>query len=401
MAIRFVHIADIHFGMENYGHIDLKTGLHTRLLDFKKSLDYSINFAIEKEVDFFVFAGDAYKNSHPTPTHQRMLLNSFNKLLEKNIPLIIVVGNHDHSGNFAKAHSLDVFYHLKNKNCYIFEKPQTIKITTKSGEVQIIGIPWPTRSNILSNENLTFSELSNEISNSLRKIIKKSVDSLDKNLPAVLVGHLMVEKGTFSGSERCSIFGKDPVVKVNDLALDGIDYVALGHLHRNQNLNQKGYPAVVYSGSIDRIDFGEIKDEKGFCYISINGNKNTNFDFIKIPVRPFFDINLNISKYELAEKEIHDQIKNLDLSDSIIRIYYKVDDGSNIETAKISRIFSNVWHIASIQCNNPFVSKKKESFVFEKSSSIEDLIISYVSGHPIHKENSEKYISLLYKYSLK
>ena len=36
--IRFIHTADIHFGMENYGKIDAKTGIHTRLLDFEKAL---------------------------------------------------------------------------------------------------------------------------------------------------------------------------------------------------------------------------------------------------------------------------------------------------------------------------------------------------------------------------
>ena len=43
----------------------------------------------------------------------------------------------------------------------------------------------------------------------------------------------------------------------------------MGHLHRYQNLNQHGYPAVVYSGSIERVDFGERKEDKGFCFVKI------------------------------------------------------------------------------------------------------------------------------------
>ena len=69
--IRFIHTADIHFGMENYGKIDPKTGVHTRLLDFNKALTFCIDYAIEQKVDFFLFSGDAYKTAHPSPTQQK------------------------------------------------------------------------------------------------------------------------------------------------------------------------------------------------------------------------------------------------------------------------------------------------------------------------------------------
>ena len=54
-VISFIHTADIHFGMENYGKIDPQTGIHTRLLDFEKALNFCIDIAIEKKVDFFLF----------------------------------------------------------------------------------------------------------------------------------------------------------------------------------------------------------------------------------------------------------------------------------------------------------------------------------------------------------
>ena len=78
--IKFIHTADIHFGMENYGKIDPKTGIHSRLLDFEKALNYCIDFAIDKKVDLFLFAGDAYKTPHPTPTHQRLLMRCLLRL---------------------------------------------------------------------------------------------------------------------------------------------------------------------------------------------------------------------------------------------------------------------------------------------------------------------------------
>ena len=94
--IQFIHTADIHFGMENYGKIDPKTGIHTRLLDFEKCLNFCIDYAIEQDVDFFMFSGDAYKTATPSPTQQKLLIKCFLRLNEAKIPVVIVVGNHDH-----------------------------------------------------------------------------------------------------------------------------------------------------------------------------------------------------------------------------------------------------------------------------------------------------------------
>ena len=88
--ISFIHTADIHFGMENYGRIDQRTGIHTRLLDFERALNACIDAAIAQEVDFFLFSGDAYKTAHPTPTQQRLLSRCFLRLYAHNIPLIII-----------------------------------------------------------------------------------------------------------------------------------------------------------------------------------------------------------------------------------------------------------------------------------------------------------------------
>ena len=64
----------------------------------------------------------------------------------------------------------------------------------------------------------------------------------------------------------------------------------LGHLHRYQNLNPNGYPAIIYSGSIERVDFGERKEDKGFCLVTIESKGNTSHQFIKTPTRPSIQV---------------------------------------------------------------------------------------------------------------
>ena len=121
--IRFIHTADIHFGMENYGKIDATTGIHTRLLDFEKALNCCIDRAIAESVDFFLFSGDAYKTHNPSPTQQRLLFKCLLRLYKANIPVVIVIGNHDHPLSFGKAHALDVFGEIPLDGFHVFSKP--------------------------------------------------------------------------------------------------------------------------------------------------------------------------------------------------------------------------------------------------------------------------------------
>ena len=71
--MRILHFADVHIGVENYGKIDPESGLSTRLIDFLKTFDEVVDYAIENNVDLALFCGDAYKSRDPNQTHQREL----------------------------------------------------------------------------------------------------------------------------------------------------------------------------------------------------------------------------------------------------------------------------------------------------------------------------------------
>lgn len=338
--IRFIHTADIHFGMENYGKIDPMTGIHSRLLDFKKSLDTCIDYAIEHNVDLLVFAGDAYKTAHPTPTQQKLLIDSFMKLYQAKIPAIIVVGNHDNPLSFGKANALDIFAHLPIDGFYVFSKPGAITLQTKSGPVQIVGIPWPNRHNLAINAAHAMSsasELTRHISESLVHIINQLATTLNPTIPAILVGHLTVSSGIFSGSEKRAVYGQDPILLPSQLAIAPFDYVALGHLHRFQNVNPKGTVPIVYSGSIDRIDFGERKEEKGFCDVTIHAKQHTTFEHIIIPTRPFIQVDVTLDQEGDPTSQILKQLATYTLKDAIVKITYELP-ASKTDTVDIKQI---------------------------------------------------------------
>jgi len=351
--IRFIHTADIHFGMENYGKTDLKTGIHSRLLDFEKALNFCIDYAIEQDVDFFLFCGDAYKTANPSPTQQRLLARCLLRLYTAHIPIVIIVGNHDHPLSFGKANSLDIFGNLPMDGFHVIAKPTSYVLTTKSGPIQIIGIPWPTRNTItLSNQHLLKSanEITEYISKAVSIIIRDYTQKLDPAIPAILASHLTVSSGIFSGSEKRAIYGTDPVLLPSQLALPPLDYIALGHLHRYQQLNPNNSPAIVYSGSIERVDFGERKEDKGFCIVTIHDKNKTTHEFIKTPTRPFIQIEVTLKSDIDHTQQILNELSRYTITNSVIKIIYHIPAGrkDRVDLPAIQRACADAQYVVGI-----------------------------------------------------
>lgn len=354
--MKFFHTADIHFGVENYGKIDQKTGIHTRLLDFASNLELIVNQAISEKIDFLIFCGDAYKTANPTPTQQKLLAQLFLKLYDARIPVAIIVGNHDHPLSFGKAHALDVFSYLPVEGFHVFSRPELAIIPTKSGPVQIIGVPWPTRNHIVASalhRFKTHTEIASYLSEKVGEIINGLARQCDPNIPTVLGGHLTVSSGVFSGSEKCAIYGTDPIFLPSQLALPGIDYVALGHLHRHQNLNDGGTP-VVYAGSIERVDFGERKEEKGFCRVTID-NTNTqkracSYDFIQLPTRSMIQVEVVLDPSKDQTQQVLDELGKRTLTDAIVKIVYHIPDGKTdrLDVTAVQRACHDAMYVVGI-----------------------------------------------------
>lgn len=385
--IRFIHTADIHFGMENYGKIDQKTGIHSRLLDFAKALNYCIDIAIEQQVDFFLFCGDAYKTAHPSQTQQKLLLQCFLRLYKAGIPIVIVVGNHDNPLSFGKAHALDIFGEMPLDGFHIVDKPRVITLTTKHGPINIVGIPWPTRNTVTLAEkhiNITTTEITQYISRAVVRIIEQIANELDPAIPAVLAGHLTVSSGIFSGSEKRAIYGTDPIFLPSQLAIRPFDYVALGHLHRYQNLNPDGYPAIVYAGSIERVDFGERKEDKGFCLVSIAQKGSTTHEFIKTPTRPFIQLDVMLKEGKQQTTQIIDELKKQTIADAVIKIQYHLqpDQQDMVDIKAIQHACAQAQYLVGVIPVKKQIVRERRSGAMKVSMDFKDLLDLYFESRP-------------------
>jgi exonuclease SbcD len=322
--MKFLHFADVHLGIENYGRIDPSTGLHTRLQDFIKCFSFAIDIALEEKVDLVLFAGDAYKTSNPNPTHQREFAQQIYRLSKAKIPVIMINGNHDIPVSFGRATSLDIFNTLNVSGMRVVTEPELLNIETKAGLFQVFGIPWPTKNLFLVKEeykNFTDEEITLEIQKRVSDKIIEYARVVNPNIPAIFAAHLAAAEATYSGSERSAIIGRDPVFPTLILAQKEFDYVALGHIHKFQDLNLDSHPSVVYSGSIERINFGEEKDDKGVCLVNIEKGK-TSYEFIPVPARKFVTIEVTISEEQEPTNALIREIENYDLSEAVVRVFY-------------------------------------------------------------------------------
>ncbi len=327
--MKVIHFADLHLGVETYGRPDPATGLSSRLLDFLAALDKLVDYALENRVDLVLFCGDAYKSREPTPTQQRELARRINRLAQGGVPVFLLTGNHDLPNAFGRATATEIFDTLAVKKVYVSSRPDVYRIPTESGPLQIVTLPWLRRSALLSKEetkDLDFSQINQRMQEVLTGIVAASVQKLDPNLPAILAAHVWVV-GAQPSSEAGMTIGQEHTLLLSNIAHPAFDYVALGHIHRHQVLQQQG-PPVVYAGSLERVNFGEEADDKGFYIVDIeagkeSGKRQVAFDFHPVAGRRFLTLNVNIEPDDAdptaaAVQAISEQAGSI--TDSIVRL---------------------------------------------------------------------------------
>jgi exonuclease SbcD len=271
--MKILHISDIHFGIETYSRIDQQTGLPTRLLDFRNAFDRAIDHAIDLGVDLVLFTGDAYKNRDPGSTVQREFAKCIKRLISAAIPVFLLTGNHDLPNTANRAHSIEIFETLAVSGVTVARKIDKFEIHTKSGVIQIIALPWLTRTSLLVRDEYkgrSMPELEELMLGKIQNQLLAQVSKLDPKIPAILAVHGTISGATF-GSERTIMLGQDMIIQKGMLYGENFDYIAVGHIHKRQHMDINGVP-IVYPGNIERIDFGEEKEEKGYVLLDIEDN---------------------------------------------------------------------------------------------------------------------------------
>jgi exonuclease SbcD len=192
------------------------------------------------------------------------------------------------------------------------------------------------------------------------------------------------------------MLGRDVKIPLGLVADDRWDYVALGHIHKHQNLtdNRDDAPPVVYSGSIERIDFGEESDPKGFCQAFVSRG-NTTWEYVNVQARPMVTLRADCKTDASPTRTLIQMIRQHDLTDAIVRLIVELtpeteavlNDGAIRKALKESDVF----HVAGIK-RDIYRADRSRLAQNPEGMTHEELLEQYLVSRDI---DSERQMALL------
>ena len=245
----FLHTSDWHLGATG-GERDLWD-------DQKYFIDAICGIVREKNVDAVLLAGDVYDRSVPAASAIGLYDYAMNRLCgELGVEVLTIAGNHDSAERLASCAGL-----LDKAGLYLQGAAQREPRVVEFADSQVFFLPWMTEEKIKS----LYPEERDGITD-LTEACRVAVNHMrEKFIPGkhhLLLSHAFITNAETSISDRAAEIGFATQVPAS--VFEGFDYVALGHIHKPQQVN----PHVRYSGSPMAYSFGkEERQEKSVTLI--------------------------------------------------------------------------------------------------------------------------------------
>ena len=219
--------------------------------------------------------------------------------------------------------------------------------------------------------------------------MRQFATQIDPAFPAILTVHGSVANAVLSSEQSIMMVGHDPIIPLSALTNPAWDYVALGHIHRHQDLHQGAQPPVVYSGSIERIDFGEEREDKGFVWAQVDKG-HTTYEFIPGPARRF--ITLRLDTQEGDPLQLLDQaLAERDIKDAVVRVILTVapEHSDLIDERQIRERLREAYLLAGIikeEIKAP--ARSRDSELTEVLGPLQ-AVERYIFSHPEYTERRQ------------
>lgn len=245
----FLHTSDWHLGATG-GERDLWD-------DQKYFIDAICGIVREKRVDAVLLAGDVYDRSVPAASAIGLYDYAMNRLCgELGVKVLAIAGNHDSAERLASCAGL-----LDKAGLYLQGAAQREPRVVEFADSQVFFLPWITEEKIKS----LYPEERDGITD-LTEAYRVAVNHMrEKFIPGkhhLLLSHAFITNAETSTSDRAAEIGF--ATQVHASVFEGFDYVALGHIHKPQQVN----PFIRYSGSPMAYSFGkEERQEKSVTLI--------------------------------------------------------------------------------------------------------------------------------------
>jgi len=276
---KILFVSDVHIGIRYPYRVNLRTGISQRTMDFIDALARVVNFAINNQIDIFVICGDLYDRVTIGPTLLRQVREKiWQPLISSRIPIVLVGGYHDSPQILEKGSPFGEISIIPD-SCAI-RYPQSRRITARNTgeEIGFVLLPYMT-----ATQAVVYAEeqIEEEIERGqhlirsqqlFRDWIKHEVNQLDTKVK-VIVGHFFVEGSRIGILPYPDQLPHEFKFKRDMLPLSDVDLAVFGHIHTTQVLLDG---KLLVPGSLERVDFGETTEEKGF-YIYDSNSKTLKF----------------------------------------------------------------------------------------------------------------------------
>ena len=325
--------------------------MNRRVQDFFRAFDQCVDYAVDSKADALILCGDTFKDISPSSTLLKMFATRIRRLTSEEIKVLILLGNHDSPKTVGRAAPPEVFDELKLPSVYVFAKPDFVDLESKDGEgFRVFTLPYRHPIHIAARAEKTEPmkvELDRtQLLTAFQTEIKRNLEIFNRAGKkgaevGILAAHLFVE-GARRGAERIYIVGEEFAIPPGMLQSEAFDFVALGHVHSHQIL--PGKVPTVYAGSLERIDFSEADEQKGFVDITYR-NGSLAWKFIPVETRRMVKLEVDCTGTKDVSKLLAEEIEKAHVRDSIVRLVLTVKPETHVDLDMIrEKLTSAFWH---------------------------------------------------------
>jgi DNA repair protein SbcD/Mre11 len=259
--MRFLHTGDWHIG---------KTlRARSRLDEFEAALDEVARIALEARVDAVLVAGDVFDSPAPPPEAERLVYDFLARLLPERVACVLIAGNHDHPRKLgALARLLEgLRIHVRSE-----VRPPSqggvVAVPSRDGseEARVAVLPFVPERKVVDACQVMEPEYHwyEAYARRIEQILSHLTAGMSSGTVNLLLGHILVDGARVGTGERPLHLGEIYGVNAQQLPAN-LQYVALGHLHRPQEIVAPS--RTFYSGSLLELDFGEREQDKSVVVV--------------------------------------------------------------------------------------------------------------------------------------
>jgi exonuclease SbcD len=359
--MKILHVADTHLGYSAYRKAT-DDGINQREMDVYNAFEQFVDYAVNIKPDIIIHAGDLFDNVRPNNRAISFAVDQLNRLSKKQIPVVLIAGNHEHPKLRETGHIFKVFNHIENIYPIYNEKYKKLEFKIKNKKITVHAIPQ--------------CNSKKEYNAELKKLKPTDADY-----------NIFTSHGSVTGVKNFYMNEFNELILPARILSKDFDYIALGHFHKYTKISENAF----YSGSTEGLSFIDAGEKKGFIELQLKDG-NLIINFIEIKTRPMVDVKpIKCSSLKLDEvmKKIKQTVQEIKLQEKTVRITLDEIPAHiyrGLDFNEIRELTSNAVHY-EIKAN--VVKEDGEKFVSSsKLGALVNEFKNYVESQKIKEKES-------------